>query len=154
MHMAAAPAAPIALPLKYSVWRAVLYLRKHANTPNEAIDYATEAPCQHTHTTKANDVSRLPDRTVRARRFCLLEYSEYGQTRQHSQSHPAHISYRKPSPMATAPASQIWLPLKFSVWRAVLCLRIHANTPRGKIGDAKDSSCQHTHTHISQIPTT
>ena len=76
--MAAAPAAPIALPLKYSVWRAVLYLRIHANTPNEAIDYATEAPCQHTHTTNTNDVSRLPDRTVRARCICLLEYSEYG----------------------------------------------------------------------------
>ena len=107
----------------------MLCLRRQTKKANKAIDYEIDAPCQHTYTTTADKVGRIHDRTVRAKRFCLLEYSENGPTQLQRQSCQAHTSYRKPSPMASAPAAPISLPLKSSVWRAVLCLRIHANIP-------------------------
>jgi hypothetical protein len=53
-------------------------------------------------------------------------------------------SYRKPSPMATAPAAPISLLCKSSVSRVVLCLRIRAETTNKVIDYAPDAQCQHT----------
>ncbi len=91
-----------------------------------------------------------PNFNIQSNQVPSTNNSGHSKTRHHSESRPAHTSYRKPSPMATAPASPIALTYKFRVWRAMLCLRIHANTHHMKRSITQ--TMRHANTQILQNP--